>query len=106
MRLNKDEGKPLDVHSVASFFVSRVDTEVDKRLAKLGREDLRGLAGIADARAAYVRYERELRPAMLEAGAPVQRPLWAATGVKDPQCRCTMYGTAFVAPEPVYTMPL
>src|SRR5256885_864930 len=106
MQRRKDEGKPLDVHSVASFFVSRVDTEVDKRLAKLGREDLRGLAGIANARAAYVRYERELRPAMLEAGAPVQRPLWASTGVKDPQYPDTMYVDELVAPETVNTMPL
>src|SRR3954452_9110943 len=84
MRRRKDEGKSLDVHSVASFFVSRVATEVDKRLAKLGREDLRGLAGLANARAAYQRYKAELRPAMVELGAPVQRPLWGSTGVKDP----------------------
>jgi len=58
----KAEGKSLDVHSVASFFVSRVDTEVDKRLEKLGREDLRGIAGLANARAAYRRFKTELRP--------------------------------------------
>src|SRR4051795_6413732 len=106
MRRRKDEGKPLDVHSVASFFVSRVDTEVDKRLAKLGREDLRGLAGLANARAAYQRYQAELRPAMVELGAPVQRPLWASTGVKDPQYSDTMYVDELVAPETVNTMPL
>src|SRR5438270_6294380 len=66
----KAEGKPLDVHSVASFFVSRVDTEVDKRLEKLGREDLRGLAGVANARAAYQRFTQELRPRMAERRGP------------------------------------
>src|SRR3954467_11360203 len=71
MRRRKDEGKSLDVHSVASFFVSRVDTEVDKRLGKPGREARRGLAGLANARAAYQRYKAELRPAMVELGAPV-----------------------------------
>jgi transaldolase/glucose-6-phosphate isomerase len=106
MARRKAEGKSLDVHSVASFFVSRVDTEVDKRLAKLGRDDLRGLAGLANARAAYLRYEAELRPAMLEAGAPVQRPLWASTGVKDPRYPDTMYVDELVAPETVNTMPL
>src|SRR4051812_667041 len=106
MRRRKDEGKSLDVHSVASFFVSRVDTEVDKRLAKLGREDLRGLAGLANARAAYQRYKAELRPAMVELGAPVQRPLWASTGVKDPQYPDTMYVDELAAPETVNTMPL
>src|SRR3954464_552270 len=106
MRRRKDEGKPLDVHSVASFFVSRVDTEVDKRLAKAGREDLRGLAGLANARAAYRRYKTELRGAMTELGAPVQRPLWASTGVKDPQYADTMYVDGLVARETVNTMPL
>src|SRR4051794_358986 len=106
MRRRKDEGKALDVHSVASFFVSRVDTEVDKRLAKLGREDLRGLAGLANARAAYLRYHAELRPAMAELGAPVQRPLWASTGVKDPQYPDTLYVDNLVARETVNTMPL
>jgi transaldolase/glucose-6-phosphate isomerase len=106
MQRRKDEGKPLDVHSVASFFVSRVDTEVDKRLARLGREDLRGVAGLANARAAYQRYKRELRPAMVEIGAPVQRPLWASTGVKDPRYPDTMYVDELVAPETVNTMPL
>src|SRR2546421_7465393 len=68
------EGKSLDVHSVASFFVSRVDTEVDKRLEKLGREDLRGIAGLANARAAYRRFKTEARPQMAALSGPVQRP--------------------------------
>ncbi len=75
MERRLDAGEPLDVHSVASFFVSRVDTEVDKRLAGLGREDLRGRAGIANARAAYHRFEEIFhgdRFARLhEAGCPV-----------------------------------
>src|SRR3954464_10065297 len=102
----KQEGKPLDVHSVASFFVSRVDTEVDKRLAALGREDLRGIAGLANARAAYQRFMTELRPRQAALGGPVQRPLWASTGVKDPRYPDTMYVDELVAPETVNTMPL
>ena len=71
----KAEGKPLDVHSVASFFVSRVDTEVDKRLEKLGREDLQGNAGLANARAAYQRFRDELRAARWRrSAAPVAAP--------------------------------
>jgi transaldolase / glucose-6-phosphate isomerase len=102
----RNEGLSLDVHSVASFFVSRVDTEVDKRLVKLGREDLRGLAGVANARAAYQRFKTDLRPQMAALGGPVQRPLWASTGVKDPRYPDTMYVDELVAPETVNTMPL
>jgi transaldolase/glucose-6-phosphate isomerase len=103
-------GESLDVHSVASFFVSRVDTEVDKRLAKLGREDLRGVAAIANAQAAYQSFKRifqgERFRALREAGAPVQRPLWASTGVKDPAYPETKYVDGLVAPETVNTMPM
>src|SRR4051812_3491598 len=102
----KAEGKPLDVHSVASFFVSRVDTEVDKRLVKLGREDLLGLAGLANARAAYRRFAEELRPRQEAIGGPGQRPLWASTGVKAPRSPDTMYVDELVAPHTVNTMPL
>src|SRR3954465_5807016 len=102
----KEEGKSLDVHSVASFFVSRVDTEVDKRLAAVGREDLRGIPGGAQPRAAYQRFKTELRPRQAALGGPVQRPLWASTGVKDPQYADTMYVEELVAPETVNTMPL
>ena len=84
----QEEGKSLDRHSVASFFVSRVDTEVDKRLEALGNTELKGRAGLANARAAYAAYQRvfegERFAALREAGAPVQRPLWASTGVKNP----------------------
>jgi transaldolase / glucose-6-phosphate isomerase len=104
------DGRPLDRHSVASFFVSRVDTEVDNRLAALGREDLQGRAGLANARAAYQAFRRvfdgdefaELRAA----GAPVQRPLWASTGVKNPAYPDTLYVYGLVGPDTVNTMPL
>jgi transaldolase / glucose-6-phosphate isomerase len=103
-------GESLAVHSVASFFVSRVDTEVDKRLAKLGREDLRGQAAIANAQAAYQSFKRifhgERFAALREAGAPVQRPLWASTGVKDPAYPETKYVDGLVAPTTVNTMPM
>src|SRR3954453_19884147 len=87
----KAEGKPTDIHSVASFFVPHVHTEVGKRLAQLDREDLRGLAGVANARAAYQRFTTELRPRQQALGGPIQRPLWASTGVKDPRYPDTMY---------------
>jgi transaldolase/glucose-6-phosphate isomerase len=104
------EGLPLDRHSVASFFVSRVDTEVDKRLAAAGREDLQGRAGLANARAAYQAFQRvfggEEFAALRAAGCPVQRPLWASTGVKNPAYPETMYVYGLVAPDTVNTMPL
>jgi transaldolase/glucose-6-phosphate isomerase len=104
------EGKSLDLHSVASFFVSRVDTEVDKRLEQLGRTDLQGKAGIANARAAYQRFlevfHGERFAQLLEAGCPVQRPLWASTGVKNPKYRDTMYVDELAGPETVNTMPM
>ena len=110
MERRKEAGESLDIHSVASFFVSRVDTEVDKRLAGLDREDLRGIAAIANARAAYQRFKEIFRgdrfAALLEAGAPVQRPLWASTGVKDPLYPETKYVDSLVAPDTVNTMPL
>src|SRR4051812_24915236 len=104
------EGKPLDRHSVASFFVSRVDTEVDKRLEAAGRTDLAGRAGLANARAAYRKFQAifkgERFAALREAGCPVQRPLWASTGVKNPQYPETLYVYGLVGPHTVNTMPL
>ena len=104
------EGKPLDRHSVASFFVSRVDTEVDKRLAAAGREDLQGRAGLANARAAYRAFQDVFGgaefAALRDAGCPVQRPLWASTGVKNPAYPDTLYVYGLVAPDTVNTMPL
>ncbi|HEX2016163.1 MAG TPA: bifunctional transaldolase/phosoglucose isomerase [Solirubrobacteraceae bacterium] len=104
------EGKSLDIHSVASFFVSRVDSEVDKRLEELGRDDLAGTAALANARAAYQRFKEifygDRFAALKEAGAAVQRPLWASTGVKNPQYSETMYVDQLVAPDTVNTMPM
>jgi transaldolase/glucose-6-phosphate isomerase len=105
-----EEGKSVDVESVASFFVSRVDTEVDKRLEGTGHDDLLGKAGIANARAAYQRYEEiflgERFAALRDAGARVQRPLWASTGVKNPAYSDVMYVVELVAPNTVNTMPM
>src|SRR4051812_24958849 len=105
------EGKPLDRHSVASFFVSRVDTEVDKRLEAAGRSELAGRAGLANARAAYRAFQQvfeqgERFAKLREAGCPVQRPLWASTGVKNPAYPETMYVYGLVGPHTVNTMPL
>jgi transaldolase/glucose-6-phosphate isomerase len=106
----KEKGESLDIRSVASFFVSRVDSEVDKRLEQTGRRDLLGTAAVANARAAYVRFKEiflgdrfaELR----DAGAHVQRPLWASTGVKNPHYPDTMYVDELIAPHTVNTMPM
>ena len=101
------------IHSVASFFVSRVDTEVDKRLDGLDIDEaaaLRGKAGVANARLAYQAYKEVFstpRWANLAAeGAHRQRPLWASTGVKDPAYKDTMYVVDLAAPETVNTMPV
>jgi transaldolase len=100
------------IASVASFFVSRVDTEVDARLDKIGTATaaaLRGRAAIANARLAYQRYERLLASprwaALQAAGARPQRPLWASTSVKDPAYPDTRYVTDLVAPDVINTMP-
>ena len=98
--------------SVASFFVSRVDTEVDRRLDKIGTpeaEALRGKAAIANARLAYELYEERFATprweALRQAGARPQRPLWASTSTKDPAYPDTMYVIELVAPGTVNTMP-
>ena len=110
MERRREAGRPLDRHSVASFFVSRVDTEVDKRLEAAGRNDLAGRAGLANARAAYLRFREvfdgERFAALREAGCPVQRPLWASTGVKNPAYPETMYVYGLVGRDTVNTMPL
>ncbi|WP_425309694.1 transaldolase [Ammonicoccus fulvus] len=100
------------IHSVASFFVSRVDSEVDKRLAGIGTEEattLRGKAGVANARLAYALYQERFGSDRFEAlkvkGANQQRPLWASTGVKDPAYPDTLYVTELVAAPCVNTMP-
>jgi transaldolase len=100
------------IRSVASFFVSRVDTEVDQRLDKLGTpeaEALRGKAAVANARLAYELFEQrtasERWQALAAQGANIQRPLWASTSVKDPAFGDTMYVIELVAPDTVNTMP-
>jgi transaldolase len=98
--------------SVASFFVSRVDTEVDKRLDKIGTPEaqaLHGKAAIANARLAYQRYEKVFTTdrwrALADAGASPQRPLWASTSTKNPAYRDVMYVEDLIAPGVVNTMP-
>jgi transaldolase / glucose-6-phosphate isomerase len=104
------EGHSVAIASVASFFVSRVDTEVDKRLEGTDHEELMGKAGIANARAAYQRFKEIFRgerfAELRDAGARVQRPLWASTGVKNPKYPDTMYVDDLVAPDTVNTMPM
>jgi transaldolase len=100
------------IRSVASFFVSRVDTEIDKRLEGIGTPEakaLKGKAAVANARLAYQVYEEvfgnDRWAALEQVGAHKQRPLWASTGVKDPAYPDTLYVTELVAPGTVNTMP-
>src|SRR3954447_9683789 len=110
MERRLDEDKPVNLPSVASFFVSRVDTEVDKRLEALGRTDLAGTAAVANARLAYMRFKEifsgERWQRLADAGAKVQRPLWASTGTKNPAYPETKYVDTLVGPHTVNTMPL
>jgi transaldolase len=95
--------------SVASFFVSRVDTKVDKALEGTGREDLRGKAAVANARIAYESFQRIFSGPRWEAlaakGARVQRPLWASTSTKNPEYPDTLYVDELIGPDTVNTMP-
>jgi len=100
------------IHSVASFFVSRVDTETDKRLSAIGTDEaeaLKSKAGLANARLAYELYEQKFAEKraqdLITLGANTQRPLWASTGVKDPALPDTLYVTELVAKDVVNTMP-
>ncbi|MBT2488714.1 transaldolase [Streptomyces sp. ISL-96] len=113
--LEKAKAAGLDlskIHSVASFFVSRVDSEIDKRLNALGTDEakaLKGKAALANARLAYQAYEEVFSSdrwtALDKAQANKQRPLWASTGVKDPSYKDTLYVEDLVAPGTVNTMP-
>ncbi|WP_405894307.1 transaldolase [Streptomyces sp. NBC_01527] len=113
--LEKAQAAGIDlatVHSVASFFVSRVDSEIDKRLAKVGTDEalaLKGRAALANARLAYEAYEGvfvdDRWTALATANANKQRPLWASTGVKDAAYKDTLYVDELVAPGTVNTMP-
>lgn len=100
------------IHSVASFFVSRVDTEIDKRLAAIGTPEalaLKSKAGVANARLAYQVFEQafasERAKGLIAAGANRQRPLWASTGVKDPSLPDTLYVAELAVRDVVNTMP-
>lgn len=100
------------IASVASFFVSRVDSEIDSRLEQIGTDEalaLRGKAGVANSRLAYAAYEEVFVGSrwdnLVEAGARPQRPLWASTGVKNPDYPDTLYVTELVVADTVNTMP-
>ena len=109
-RLADEGGDPGSVCSVASFFVSRVDTEMDRRLEAVGRDDLRGAVAIANAKLAYAQWQQHFtgeRWETLEArGASPQWCLWASTSTKDPSLRDTLYVEALVGPHTVNTMPM
>jgi transaldolase len=109
-RLVDAGGDPATVHSVASFFVSRVDTEADKRLDAIGgHDDLKGKLGIANARLAYRNYLETFSGDRWESlaakGATKQRCLWASTSTKNPEYRDVMYVEELIGPETVDTMP-
>src|SRR4051812_45457485 len=110
-RLVASGGDPSKVHSVASFFVSRVDTEADKRLEQIGGKALalRGKLAIANAKLAYEHYQQSFSGPRWEflagKGANTQRPLWASTSTKNPEYRDVMYVEQLIGPETVNTMP-
>jgi transaldolase len=108
-RLVASGGDASRVHSVASFFVSRVDTETDRRLAETGRDDVKGRLGIANAKLAYQQYKAvfqgERWDDLAARGATPQRCLWASTSVKDPSLRDTLYVEELIGPETISTMP-
>ena len=113
LELAKKAGHDITtIHSVASVFVSRIDTEVDKRLEASdapNADELKGKTALANARLCHELYEKHLASdrvkALLDVGAHMQRPLWASTGVKDPSFPDTLYVTELVAPNTVNTMP-
>ena len=109
-RLVEGGGDPSHVASVASFFVSRVDTEADRRLDELGRDDLRGKLAVANAKLAYQQYldafSGERWERLAAAGARSQRCLWASTSTKDPTYRDVLYVEELIGPDTVNTMPL
>ena len=110
-RLVESGGNPSKAASVASFFVSRVDTEADRRLEETGGPDeLKGKLAIANAKLAYQRYKEifsgDRWQALADVGATTQRPLWASTSTKNPAYRDVMYVEELIGPETVNTMPL
>ncbi len=108
-RLVAGGGDPTHVASVASFFVSRVDTEADRRLAEVGREDLQGRLAIDNAKLAYQHYLEVFSGPRWEAlaskGARPQRCLWASTSTKNPAYRDVLYVEQLIGPNTVNTMP-
>jgi transaldolase len=109
-RLVETGGDPATVASVASFFVSRVDTEADRRLDEVGRPELKGKLAIANAKLAYERYRQLFGGSSWERlaakGATPQRCLWASTSTKNPEYRDVLYVEELIGPETVNTMPL
>jgi transaldolase len=109
-RLVESGGDPVRVASVASFFVSRVDTEADKRLDVIGAPELKGKLAIANAKLAYERYKEIFSGPRWEPlaakGATAQRCLWASTSTKNPEYRDVMYVEELIGPETVNTMPV
>jgi len=108
-RLVENGGDPSGVRSVASFFVSRIDTEADSRLEELGADDLKGELAIANAKLAYQIYKQVFGGSrwrsLEERGATRQRLLWASTSTKDPDYPDTIYVDNLIGPETVNTMP-
>jgi transaldolase len=108
-RLIDSGGDPRRVHSVASFFVSRVDSETDRRLEAIDRDDLKGRLGIANAKLAYQQYKYgfagERWEALAAEGATKQRCLWASTSTKDPTYRDTIYVEELIGAETISAMP-
>jgi transaldolase len=109
-RLVESGGDPTAVFSVASFFVSRVDTEADRRLDEIGKPELKGKLAIANAKLAYERYKAifsgERWDALAAKGATRQRCLWASTSTKNPEYRDVVYVEELIGPETVNTMPI
>jgi len=110
--LEATDHDPVSIHSVASFFVSRVDTEVDRRLEAIGTEEalaLRGQAAVAQAKLAYELFRRrfsgERWDALAARGARLQRPLWASTSTKNPAYPDTLYVDSLIGPDTVNTLP-
>ncbi len=113
MEARVERGEPIDhVASVASFFVSRVDTEVDRRLETIGTDEalaLRGKAAVANAQLAYELFQQRFSgprwDKLAAAGAQLQRPLWASTSTKNPAYPDTLYVDSLIGPHTVNTMP-
>ncbi len=109
MRYSDAGGDPSNIGSVASFFVSRVDTAVDRELERTGDEDLMGTIAVANAKVAYARFKEIFSGGpwerLVEAGARVQRPLWASTGTKNPSYSDVLYVDELIGPDTVNTLP-